>query len=116
MKAGRQLPTRRPVDVRIQDWREVYEEFPESTLRTQAARCMDCGIPFCHSGVLINNAASGCPINNLIPEWNDLIYRGRWREAWEAGVAPPVVLEATHRRALDFVTLEQLQGSAWTPS
>jgi glutamate synthase (NADPH/NADH) small chain len=74
LKAGRQLPTRRPVDVRIQDWREVYEEFPESTLRTQAARCMDCGIPFCHNG---------CPLGNLIPEWNDLTRRGDWHAAIE---------------------------------
>ncbi len=74
LKAGRQLPTRRPVDVRIQDWREVYEEFPESTLRTQAARCMDCGIPFCHNG---------CPLGNLIPEWNDLTRRGDWQAAIE---------------------------------
>jgi len=74
LKAGRQLPTRRPVDVRIQDWREVYEEFPDSTLRTQAARCMDCGIPFCHNG---------CPLGNLIPEWNDLTRRGDWHAAIE---------------------------------
>ena len=74
LKAGRQLPTRRHVDVRIQDWREVYEEFPDSTLRTQAARCMDCGIPFCHNG---------CPLGNLIPEWNDLTRRGDWHAAIE---------------------------------
>lgn len=74
LKAGRQLPTRRPVDVRISDWREVYEEFPESSLRTQAARCMDCGIPFCHNG---------CPLGNLIPEWNDLTRRGDWEGAIE---------------------------------
>ena len=52
-----------------------------SVLREQGARCMDCGIPFCHTGKLINGAASGCPINNLIPEWNDLVYRGQWEEA-----------------------------------
>ncbi|MEZ5118980.1 MAG: glutamate synthase subunit beta [Candidatus Nanopelagicales bacterium] len=74
MKAGRQLPTRRPVDIRIQDWREVYESFGESKLRTQAARCMDCGIPFCHNG---------CPLGNLIPEWNDLTRRGDWHAAIE---------------------------------
>ncbi len=74
MKAGRELPTRRPVEVRIQDWREVYEQFPESSLRTQAARCMDCGIPFCHNG---------CPLGNLIPEWNDLTRRGDWHGAIE---------------------------------
>ncbi|HQR79971.1 MAG TPA: glutamate synthase subunit beta [Actinomycetota bacterium] len=74
LKAGRQLPTRRPVDVRIQDWNEVYEPFAESKLRTQASRCMDCGIPFCHNG---------CPLGNLIPEWNDLTRRGDWHGAIE---------------------------------
>ncbi len=74
MNHDRELPTRRPVDVRIQDWREVYEDFPLGTLRTQASRCMDCGIPFCHHG---------CPLGNLIPEWNDLVRRGDWREAGE---------------------------------
>ena len=56
---------------------------PEADLRKQGARCMDCGIPFCHTGTLISGMASGCPINNLIPEWNDLIYRGLWKEALE---------------------------------
>ena len=72
LKAGRELPTRRPVDIRISDWREVYDEFPEDKLRTQAGRCMDCGIPFCHNG---------CPLGNLIPEWNDMAWRGDWRGA-----------------------------------
>jgi glutamate synthase (NADPH) small chain len=70
----RETPTRRPVDVRIQDWREVYEEFPGERLQRQAGRCMDCGIPFCHQG---------CPLGNLIPEWNDLVWRDDWREAIE---------------------------------
>ena len=74
MKHTRTTPTRRPVDVRIQDWREVYEAFPEESLREQATRCMDCGIPFCHNG---------CPLGNLIPEWNDLARRGEWDEAIE---------------------------------
>ena len=74
LKADRELPTRRPVDIRIRDWREVYEEFSDDRLRTQAARCMDCGIPFCHNG---------CPLGNLIPEWNDMVWRGDWREASE---------------------------------
>ena len=72
MKHRREAPTRRPVPVRILDWHEVYEPFPEQSLRTQAARCMNCGIPFCHEG---------CPLGNLIPEWNDLVYRGEMREA-----------------------------------
>ena len=73
MKYGRELPTRRPVPVRVLDWKEVYEAFPRRAgCATQARRCMDCGIPFCHNG---------CPLGNLIPEWNDLVYRGHWRDA-----------------------------------
>ncbi len=68
----REMPPRRPVEERIHDWREIYEHFPEKKLQQQAARCMDCGIPFCHKG---------CPLGNIIPEWNDLVYRNRWREA-----------------------------------
>lgn len=72
LKYGRETPTSRPVDIRIMDWKEVYEDFSESKLRTQASRCMDCGIPFCHQG---------CPLGNLIPEWNDLTWRGDWQAA-----------------------------------
>ncbi len=74
MEYGRALPRRRPVSVRLRDWREVYEPFPEEATREQGARCMDCGIPFCHDG---------CPLGNLIPEWNDLVYRDDWPEAAE---------------------------------
>jgi glutamate synthase (NADPH) small chain len=70
----RELPKRRPVDVRIKSWREVYKDFGRDRLEKQASRCMDCGIPFCHQG---------CPLGNLIPEWNDLVYRRDWREAIE---------------------------------
>jgi glutamate synthase (NADPH/NADH) small chain len=77
----RELPSELdPLD-RIGNWDEFHLPFPEENLRTQGARCMDCGIPFCHSGTLISGMASGCPINNLIPEWNDLVYRGLWKEA-----------------------------------
>jgi len=72
MKWGRSGPSRRPVPVRLRDWREVYEPFDGGELNRQAGRCMDCGIPFCNNG---------CPLGNLIPDWNDLVYRGRWREA-----------------------------------
>jgi len=68
----RKLPTRRSVGLRVLDWHEVYEPFPEEDLRDQAARCMNCGIPFCNHG---------CPLGNIIPDWNDLVYRDRWREA-----------------------------------
>ena len=72
LKFPKQSPNRRPVNVRLRDWKEVYEPFPAAAVREQAARCMDCGIPFCHEG---------CPLGNLIPEWNDLVYRGRWPAA-----------------------------------
>ena len=74
LKHDRELPRRRSVEIRVRDWREVYEPFSEEDLRVQASRCMDCGIPFCHEG---------CPLGNLIPEWNDLVYRGDWPGAAE---------------------------------
>jgi glutamate synthase (NADPH) small chain len=74
LSTPRQTPARRPVDVRISDWREVYTEFGTGQVEGQAGRCMDCGIPFCHSG---------CPLGNLIPEWNDLVHTGDWRAAAE---------------------------------
>jgi len=77
----RELPLDRPAVKRIQDWNEFHHHMEQAKLQQQAARCMDCGIPFCHTGTLISGMASGCPINNLIPEWNDLVYRGLWREA-----------------------------------
>jgi glutamate synthase (NADPH/NADH) small chain len=67
---------------RVKDWSEAHPPYSEETLRTQGARCMDCGIPFCHTGKLLAGMASGCPVNNLIPEWNDLVYRGQWEEAY----------------------------------
>lgn len=77
----RELPSDRDPLERIKDWLEFHLQMSEEKLCIQGARCMDCGTPFCHSGMLFNGMASGCPINNLIPEWNDLIYRGRWQEA-----------------------------------
>lgn len=74
LKAGRETPVRRSVDIRIRDWKEVYEPFSSEKLNTQASRCMNCGIPFCHNG---------CPLGNLIPEWNDLAWRDRWQDAIE---------------------------------
>ena len=74
MEHGRRLPRRRPVSVRLRDWKEVYEPFDEEATKEQGARCMDCGIPFCHDG---------CPLGNLIPEWNDLVYRDDWPDAME---------------------------------
>ena len=68
----RETPTRRPVEERVNDYFEVYLPYPDEKVPTQAARCMDCGIPFCHTG---------CPVNNIIPDWNDLVYRDEWKEA-----------------------------------
>ncbi len=79
----RELPVDRKAQERIRDWYEFHEHMEEKKLQEQAARCMDCGVPFCHTGALFSGMASGCPINNLIPEWNDLIYRGLWKEALE---------------------------------
>jgi glutamate synthase (NADPH/NADH) small chain len=77
----RELPADRSAGSRVADWREFHEHMTEADLKKQSARCMDCGIPFCHTGQLVSGMASGCPIHNLIPEWNDLVYRGLWREA-----------------------------------
>ncbi len=74
MEFERSTPEHRPVPVRLKDWKEVYEEFPADKLNEQAARCMDCGIPFCNNG---------CPLGNLIPDWNDLVYREQWHDAIE---------------------------------
>ena len=81
MEYPRELAADRLPNVRALDYLEMHLEFPEEKLRAQAARCMSCGIPFCHTGTLISGMASGCPINNLIPEWNSLVYRGLWQEA-----------------------------------
>ena len=72
LEYARELPTRRPVAERINDYFEVYQPFPEEHVRTQGARCMDCGVPFCHTG---------CPLDNIIPDWNDFVYRDRWKDA-----------------------------------
>src|SRR6266853_3175565 len=79
----RELPTDRSAGGRVADWKEFHHHLPEADLKKQGARCMDCGIPFCHTGQLVSGMASGCPIHNLIPEWNDLVYRGLWKEALE---------------------------------
>src|SRR5260370_18669997 len=72
MEIKRETPHKRPIEERLRDWREFDHKMPDEKLRAQGARCMDCGIPFCHKG---------CPLGNIIPDWNDLIYRGRWQEA-----------------------------------
>src|ERR1700726_1695695 len=116
MTTPRETPVRRPVDVRIRDWREVYTDFPAGRLERQAGRCMDCGIPFCHTG---------CPLGNLIPEWNDLVYRDDWRAASErlhatnnfpefTGRLCPAPCEAAcvlEIREGDAVTIKQIENS-----
>ncbi|MBI3608545.1 MAG: glutamate synthase subunit beta [Nitrospirae bacterium] len=77
LKVKRSGPQRRPVELRIKDWKELYEPIPEDALKAQGSRCMDCGVPFCQGN-------TGCPVENLIPEWNDLVHRGRWKDALKA--------------------------------
>jgi glutamate synthase (NADPH/NADH) small chain len=77
LKYAREGPKRRPVELRVLDWKEIYDPISEEKLQTQGARCMDCGVPFCQG-------STGCPVVNLIPEWNDLVYRGRWDDALKA--------------------------------
>ena len=72
MDYSREMAPRRSVLERVNDWFEIYQDFPEEKLRTQGARCMDCGVPFCQTG---------CPVSNPIPDWNDLVYHGRWKDA-----------------------------------
>ena len=79
--ARQATPSRPPLE-RIRDWSEDHPHLPLLELAQQAGRCMDCGVPFCHTGTLISGMASGCPLNNLVPEWNDLVYRGQWEEAY----------------------------------
>lgn len=81
MEYEREVPRERAPEVRVKDWQEFKLPFSEEAAKIQGARCMECGIPFCHTGLTLNGMVSGCPLNNLIPEWNDLIYRGLWREA-----------------------------------
>jgi glutamate synthase (NADPH/NADH) small chain len=83
MEYMRDVPVDRAPLERVADWREFHEHMEDRHLQQQGARCMNCGVPFCHTGKLISGMASGCPVNNLIPEWNDLVYRGLWREALE---------------------------------
>ena len=78
-----ELPGDLQPNERILHWKEFHRPFPDEKLQTQAARCMECGVPFCHTGKLLNGMTSGCPVNNLIPEWNDLVYRGLWQQALE---------------------------------
>jgi glutamate synthase (NADPH) small chain len=88
LEIGRITPERRAIDERIHDWKEVYKDFPEDKLKAQAARCMDCGVPFCHQG---------CPLGNIIPDWNDLVYRDRWKEALQRLLATNNFPEFTGR-------------------
>ncbi|CCU78528.1 Glutamate synthase [NADPH] small chain [Halanaerobium saccharolyticum subsp. saccharolyticum DSM 6643] len=81
MEYQREVPKERPPKDRINDWKEFKNIFTDKAAKIQGARCMECGIPFCHSGLEIGGMVSGCPVNNLIPEWNDLIYKGKWEEA-----------------------------------
>src|SRR3954467_4630014 len=83
LEYARELPLAQSPRERVHNWAEFHGHADEALLANQGARCMDCGVPFCHTGTLIEGLASGCPVNNLIPEWNDLVYRSLWREALE---------------------------------
>jgi glutamate synthase (NADPH) small chain len=83
MEYQRALPADREPLERIKDWQEFHDEMPVEEMRKQGARCMDCGTPYCHTGIMLSGMASGCPIHNLIPEWNDYIYNGFWHEAFD---------------------------------
>jgi glutamate synthase (NADPH/NADH) small chain len=83
MDYQRALPGDREPLERIKDWKEFHDEMPSEQLCEQGARCMDCGTPFCHSGIMLGGMTTGCPIHNLIPEWNDHVYRGFWRDAYD---------------------------------
>ena len=90
-------PKKRPPEERIKDWNEIRLPQNPEVLKTQGARCMDCGVPFCHGGVLLNGAASGCPVHNLIPEWNGLVYKGQWQEAYKRLIRTTPFPEFTSR-------------------
>jgi glutamate synthase (NADPH/NADH) small chain len=75
------IANRAPLE-RVKDWNEIHEDFDQEAVQTQGSRCMDCGTPYCHTGMTLANMASGCPINNLIPEFNDLVYKGKWHDAY----------------------------------
>src|SRR6188474_672956 len=81
MEYTRELPGRRPVAERVNDYFEIYQPFEDEKVRTQGARCMDCGVPFCHTG---------CPLNNIIPDWNDYVYRDRWRSPCASCTRPTI--------------------------
>jgi len=83
MEINRQAARKRPPRERVGDWHLIQRPVADGVLESQAARCLDCGIPFCHTGILLDGATSGCPLNNLIPEWNDLVHRGLWRDAYQ---------------------------------
>lgn len=83
MEFERKTIANRPPLERVKDWNEIHDHFEEDKVRTQGARCMDCGTPYCHTGMTLANMASGCPVNNLIPEFNDLVYKGKWKDAYQ---------------------------------
>ncbi len=94
---SRTLPILQSPKTRVQNWDEFHAPLPENELKKQGARCMNCGIPFCHTGATFEGASIGCPLGNLIPEWNDLIYRGKWFEAYKSLAATNNFPEFTGR-------------------
>lgn len=138
LEFSREVGADRDLLTRVQDWRPIHLHLPDERLQTQAARCMDCGIPFCHKGRILNRMTSGCPIHNLIPEWNDLVYRGLWREAYDrlaktnnfpefTGLVCPAPCEAACTlgisepavtiKSIEFAIIEKAYEAGWvTPN
>lgn len=138
MTFAREVPGERPIGERVGDWAPIHLHLPEERLQTQAARCMDCGTPFCHKGRILNGMTTGCPVNNLIPEWNDLIYRGLWRQAYDrlrktnnfpefTGLVCPAPCEAACTlgisdppvtiKSIEFAIIERAYDEGWvTPT
>lgn len=134
MTFAREAPGERPIDERVGDWRPIHIHLPEERLQSQAARCMNCGIPFCHKGQVLNGMTTGCPVNNLIPEWNDLICRGLWRQAYDrlrktnnfpefTGLVCPALCEAACTlgisdspvtiKSIEFAIIERAYEEGW---
>src|SRR5665647_1740970 len=132
-------PKKRPPEERIKDWAEIRLPQDPEILRTQGARCMNCGVPFCQGGVLLEGATSGCPLHNLIPEWNGLVYEGQWEDAYkrltrtnpfpeftarvcpapcegsctEGHIIEPVIMEPVTINSLEYEIIERAFAEGW---
>ncbi len=115
LKYPRIEPNKRPPEERLQDWGEIRLQQDLVTISLQGARCMNCGVPFCHGGVVLNGSVSGCPLHNLIPEWNELVYRGQWKEAYHRLIRTNPFPEFTSRVCPAPCEGSCTVGYAWDP-